>query len=83
MAKSLSALFLACGLALLASSMASAAVVEHSLYIKNLTVNHLCSDQVVTSANGSLPGPTISVHEGDTLVVHVFNQSPYNISIHW
>ncbi|PON90181.1 Laccase [Trema orientale] len=77
MAKSHSAFLLACGLAVLASSMASASV------IKNLTVNHLCSDQVVTSANGSLPGPTISVHEGDTLVVHVFNQSPYNISIHW
>ncbi|PON37107.1 Laccase [Parasponia andersonii] len=83
MAKSLSVVLLACALALLASSMASAAIVEHSLYIKNLTVNHLCHDQVVVSANGSLPGPTIRVHEGDTLVVHVLNQSPYNITIHW
>ncbi|PON90174.1 Laccase [Trema orientale] len=84
MAKSpISALLLASSLALLASSMASAEVVEHFLYIKNLTVNHLCNDQIVTSANESVPGPTISVHEGDTLVVHVLNQSPYNISIHW
>ncbi|PON37110.1 Laccase [Parasponia andersonii] len=84
MAKSLiSALLLASSLALLASPMVSAEVVEHSLYIKNLTVNHLCNDQIVTSANESVPGPTISVHEGDTLVVHVLNQSPYNISIHW
>ncbi|PSS32655.1 Laccase-7 like [Actinidia chinensis var. chinensis] len=74
---------LACALVLLASSLASAAVVEHSLYVKNLTVQPLCQDQVVTAANGSLPGPTIRVREGDTLVVHVFNESPHNLSIHW
>ncbi|PON37115.1 Laccase [Parasponia andersonii] len=83
MANSISPFLVVCVVALLASSVASATVVEHSLYIKNLTVNHLCSDQVVTSANGSVPGPTISVHEGDTLVIHVVNQSPYNISLHW
>ncbi|PON38427.1 Laccase [Parasponia andersonii] len=83
MAKSLSSFLLACTIVLLASLLASATIVEHSLYIKNLTVNHLCHDQVIVAANGSFPGPTISVHEGDTLVVHVVNHSPYNISIHW
>lgn len=33
--------------------------------------------------NGRLPGPTINVHEGDTLIVHVNNKSPYNMTIHW
>ncbi|PON45589.1 Laccase [Trema orientale] len=83
MAISLSSFLLACALPLLASVMASATVVERSLYIQNVTLNHLCRDQPVIAANGSVPGPTISVHEGDTLVVHVINQSPYNISIHW
>ncbi|KAK4581980.1 hypothetical protein RGQ29_025222 [Quercus rubra] len=74
---------LACALALLASSMASAAIVEHSFHVQNLTVRRLCNEQVITAVNGSLPGPTIRVQEGDILVVHVFNKSPYNITIHW
>uniref|UniRef100_A0A5B6YV30 Laccase n=1 Tax=Davidia involucrata TaxID=16924 RepID=A0A5B6YV30_DAVIN len=74
---------LACGIALLASSVASAEVVEHSFHVQNLTVHRLCNEQVITAVNGSLPGPTIRVQEGDTLVVHVFNKSPYNLTIHW
>jgi laccase len=35
---------------------------------------------VITAVNGWLPGPTIHVHEGDTVVVHVINNSPYNIT---
>uniref|UniRef100_A0A803R905 Plastocyanin-like domain-containing protein n=1 Tax=Cannabis sativa TaxID=3483 RepID=A0A803R905_CANSA len=85
MAKSISGVVVAWSLlaTLLASSMASATIVHHSLYIKNLTVNYLCEEQVVIAANGSLPGPTIRVHEGDTLVIKVVNLSPHNISIHW
>uniref|UniRef100_A0A2N9IRH0 Laccase n=1 Tax=Fagus sylvatica TaxID=28930 RepID=A0A2N9IRH0_FAGSY len=74
---------LACALALLATSMASAAIVEHSFSVQNLTVRRLCNEQVITAVNGCLPGPTIRVREGDILVVHVFNKSPYNITIHW
>ncbi|KAI3474799.1 hypothetical protein Pfo_030058 [Paulownia fortunei] len=76
--------FLAFALAVLAcSSFASAAIVEHSFHVQNLTVNRLCRNQVITAVNGSLPGPVLRVHEGDTLVVHVFNKSPYNLTIHW
>ncbi|KAG8374376.1 hypothetical protein BUALT_Bualt11G0125500 [Buddleja alternifolia] len=79
-----SVLLLTCGLALLVcSSFASAAVVEHSFHVQNLTVNRLCRNQVITAVNGSLPGPTLRVNEGDTLVVHVNNNSPYNLTIHW
>ncbi|KAJ9185297.1 hypothetical protein P3X46_004949 [Hevea brasiliensis] len=74
---------LLCASALLASSVASAAIVEHSFHVKNLTLRRLCSEQVVTAVNGSLPGPTLRVREGDTLVVHVSNESPYNVTIHW
>ncbi|CAI9760810.1 unnamed protein product [Fraxinus pennsylvanica] len=70
-------------LVLLASSFASAAIVEHSFHVENLTVNRLCNTRVITAVNGSLPGPTLRVREGDTLVIHVFNLSPYNLTIHW
>ncbi|XP_065853217.1 laccase-7 [Euphorbia lathyris] len=72
-----------CGLALLTYSFASAAIVEHSFHVKNLTVRRLCDEQVITAVNGSLPGPTVRAREGDTLIVHVFNMSPYNLTIHW
>ncbi|KAI3750432.1 hypothetical protein L2E82_21068 [Cichorium intybus] len=64
-------------------STTSAAVVETSFHVKNLTTSRLCQNRVITAVNGSLPGPTLSVKEGDTLVVHVFNENPYNITIHW
>ncbi|KAM3690187.1 hypothetical protein ACJW30_09G103000 [Castanea mollissima] len=74
---------LACALALLASSITSAETVEHFFHVQNLTVQRLCHEQVITTVNGTLPGPVISVREGDDLVIHVVNQSPYNITIHW
>ncbi|PON90193.1 Laccase [Trema orientale] len=77
------AIWLAWSLALLASSMTSAAIVEHSFNVEDVTVRKLCREQVITAVNESLPGPTIRVREGDTLVVHVFNKSPYDITIHW
>ncbi|PON32810.1 Laccase [Parasponia andersonii] len=77
------AIWLAWSLALLTSSMISASIVEHSFNVEDVTVRKLCREQVITAVNESLPGPTIRVREGDTLVVHVFNKSPYNITIHW
>ncbi|GMP50983.1 hypothetical protein CsSME_00017391 [Camellia sinensis var. sinensis] len=59
---------LACAFAFLASSCSSAAVVEHTFYVQKLTVQLLCHQQVITTVNGSLPGPIIQVHEGDTLL---------------
>ncbi|XP_058215393.1 laccase-7-like [Rhododendron vialii] len=77
-------LLLAYALVLLAYfSVTSAEIVEHSFHVQNLTLSRLCKQQVVTAVNGSLPGPAIQVHEGDTLIIHVFNKSPYNLTIHW
>ncbi|XP_073155441.1 laccase-7-like [Henckelia pumila] len=76
--------FLACVLAVFScSSLALAGVVEHSFSVENVTVNRLCGNQIITAVNGSLPGPTLYVREGDTLIVHVLNKSPYDLSIHW
>ncbi|KAJ4950789.1 hypothetical protein NE237_027621 [Protea cynaroides] len=67
----------------LLSSMASAAVVEKIFNVGNLTLERLCQKNVITAVNGKLPGPVIRVEEGDTVIVHVFNKSPYNLTIHW
>ncbi|CAN1142442.1 LAC7 [Linum perenne] len=77
---------LAFALALLACSpppSASGAVVEHTFNVQNRTLRLLCGKQVVPTVNGSVPGPIVRVQDGDTLVVHVVNNSPYNITIHW
>ncbi|KAG4393420.1 hypothetical protein GLYMA_03G073778v4 [Glycine max] len=67
----------------LASSLAHAAVVEHTFNVEDITVQRLCRQQLITAVNGTLPGPTINAREGDTIVVHVFNKSPYNLTLHW
>ncbi|KAI0509792.1 hypothetical protein KFK09_010388 [Dendrobium nobile] len=67
-------------LSTLCSSAAQAAVVEHTFNVGNLTVERLCKKRVITAVNGELPGPTIRAHDGDTIVVHLVNQSPYNIT---
>ncbi|KAF8079715.1 hypothetical protein N665_1005s0020 [Sinapis alba] len=75
---------LACALLLFAvSSIASATIVEHTFNVQNLTMSRLCKRQVITVVNGSLPGPTVRVKEGDSLIIHVINNSPHNITIHW
>ena len=55
----------------------------HVLQIQNINIQRLCHEQTIVAGNGSFPGPTIDVREGDTVIVHVLNQSPYNINIHW
>lgn len=33
--------------------------------------------------NGRVPGPENEAYEGDTVVVHVINDSPHNVTVHW
>ncbi|XP_061339666.1 laccase-7-like [Gastrolobium bilobum] len=74
---------LAWAFALLASSLAFAATVEHTFKVQNKTIKRLCNERVIVTVNGHFPGPQINVREGDTVIVHVFNEAPYNITIHW
>ncbi|CAM0151648.1 unnamed protein product [Urochloa decumbens] len=62
---------------------ADAAIVEHTFHVGNLSVVRLGQSQVITAVNGQFPGPKIEARDGDTVVVHVVNGSPYNLSIHW
>uniref|UniRef100_A0A452XQ06 laccase n=1 Tax=Aegilops tauschii subsp. strangulata TaxID=200361 RepID=A0A452XQ06_AEGTS len=76
-------LLLPLALALVASA-AHAAIVEHTFNVGNLSISQLCQpNRIITAVNGQLPGPTIRAREGDTVVVHLVNESPYSMTIHW
>ncbi|XP_057847991.2 laccase-12-like [Cryptomeria japonica] len=62
---------------------ASAALVEHNFTIGTQSVTRVCNTQTLVTVNGQYPGPSITVHEGDNLVVHVQNNAPYNVTLHW
>jgi laccase len=36
----------------------------------------------ITAVDG-VPGPVIEANEGDTVLVHVINHSPLNVTVHW
>jgi laccase len=71
----------------------SSLLVDHFIFLTlliidrqvgNLSISQLCQPaRIITAVNGQLPGPTIEAREGDTVVVHLVNQSPYNMTIHW
>lgn len=65
------------------TATASAAVVEHTFNVGGMEIWQLCMNSVIYTVNQQLPGPTIEVSEGDTLVVHVVNGAPYPMSMHW
>uniref|UniRef100_A0A7N2LHP3 Plastocyanin-like domain-containing protein n=1 Tax=Quercus lobata TaxID=97700 RepID=A0A7N2LHP3_QUELO len=48
---------------------------------KNFT--KMCSTESMLVANGSLPGPVIQVHKGDTVYVNVHNEGYYGVTVHW
>ena len=56
---------------------------EFDLYVseKMITVNGKSS--MATLINDSLPGPTLKMQEGDTVVIRVHNQLNESTSIHW
>jgi laccase len=51
--------------------------------VRQMHMQHLCKDTLVTLVNGQFPGPAIEATEGDTVAVHVVNESPHGITIHW
>ncbi|XP_021720968.1 laccase-3-like [Chenopodium quinoa] len=63
--------------------LANAAVHHHEFVIQPTPVNRLCQTQHVMTVNGQFPGPTLEVHNGDTLIIKVTNAGKYDISLHW
>ncbi len=39
--------------------------------------------QNVYAYNGMVPGPTLDVHEGDSVIIHFHNQLPESTTVHW
>jgi laccase len=55
----------------------------HVFNIETKPVKRLCKTVNVAAVNGQLPGPTLEVRDGDTLVVKAINNAKDNISLHW
>ncbi|KAK7328183.1 hypothetical protein VNO77_22282 [Canavalia gladiata] len=56
---------------------------HHKFVIKSKSFIRLCSTKNILTVNGKFPGPTLTAHGGDKLVVKVYNKAKYNITIHW
>ncbi|GAA0169610.1 oxidase [Lithospermum erythrorhizon] len=55
----------------------------HQFTVGAMPVTRLCRTHNIITVNGQFPGPTITVRNGDSLVVRVLNQAQYNVTIHW
>ncbi|XP_057852963.2 laccase-12 [Cryptomeria japonica] len=75
-------LVIACMAFLIATAMASK-IHTHTFVIQSKTVTKLCATHNIITVNGQLPGPTLYVSNGDTLIVKVFNKAQHNATIHW
>ncbi|MCH97721.1 laccase family protein [Trifolium medium] len=62
---------------------ANGKVHHHKFVVKSASFTRLCSSKNILTVNGQFPGPTLKAHRGDTLVVKVYNQANYNITLHW
>ncbi|KAJ0855801.1 putative laccase [Helianthus annuus] len=66
-----------------AVSLANAKTHYHDFVIQETKVTKLCKTQTVMTVNGQLPGPTLEVNNGDSLVINVVNRAKENVTIHW
>src|SRR4030065_670068 len=56
---------------------------EFDLTIAETAVNFTGTPRMATTINGSLPGPTLRMREGDTVTIRVTNRLTVDTSIHW
>ncbi len=53
------------------------------LVVEQVPVNYTGRRSVATAVNGSVPGPTLRLREGETVTISVANRLPVDTSIHW
>ncbi|KAK1321560.1 Laccase-3 [Acorus calamus] len=70
-------------LCLLFLAQASAEIHYYDFVVQATPVKRLCNTHTIITVNGQFPGPTIEVHNGDTLVVNVVNRAIYDVTLHW
>ncbi|XP_050903292.1 laccase-14 [Lathyrus oleraceus] len=63
--------------------IANGKVHHHKFVVKSSSFRRLCSTKNILTVNGQFPGPTLKAHRGDKLIVKIYNQANYNITIHW
>ena len=51
--------------------------------VQETPVKRLCEEHNIITVNGQFPGPTIEVHDGDTLAIKAVNRAQYNVTLHW
>ncbi|GLJ26200.1 hypothetical protein SUGI_0502750 [Cryptomeria japonica] len=66
-----------------ATAMAHNHTQTHTFVLKSKSVVRLCRRQNIITVNGRFPGPTLSITNGETLIVKVINKAQYNATIHW
>ncbi|KDP44695.1 hypothetical protein JCGZ_01195 [Jatropha curcas] len=64
-------------------SLANPTVHHHEFVVQATKVKRLCKTHNTITVNGMFPGPTLELHNGDSLVVKVVNKARYNLTIHW
>ncbi|CAL4990214.1 unnamed protein product [Urochloa decumbens] len=69
--------------ALALAIVGEAAIVEHTFVVHEMNMTHLCNTTKQYVVNGQLPGPTLDVVDGDTVIVHLVNRLPHGMTIHW
>ncbi|CAI9770093.1 unnamed protein product [Fraxinus pennsylvanica] len=52
-------------------------------HVKSCSYTRLCSTKNILTVNGKFPGPTLKALRGDKLIVKVYNEAEYNITLHW
>ncbi|XP_076882984.1 laccase-12-like [Bidens hawaiensis] len=65
------------------ASLANAKTHYHDFVVQDTQITKLCKTQNVMMVNGQLPGPTLEVNNGDSLVINVVNRAKENVTIHW
>lgn len=65
------------------AALTNAEICHRTFVIEPKTISRLCQQHTIVTVNGQLPGPTLYVHDGDTVIVTVINRAQYNATIHW
>lgn len=58
-------------------------VIRYDLYVGDTMVNYSGKTKHALSINGTIPGPTLHLTEGDTAEIYVHNTLKEETSIHW
>ncbi|XP_027109363.2 laccase-3-like [Coffea arabica] len=66
-----------------AISFANAETHYHDFVVEAKPVKRLCRTHNIITVNKKFPGPTLTVRNGDTLVIKALNKARYNVTLHW